>query len=100
MPKRYHSFTVEYKISVVEWHQGSGLVVSKTANPFSIDRKCVRDWNAKYEELKRHQATLKRKQESKKEHDGRELLSVQLDDRCLTFCKRGKTLAWQFLTSH
>ena len=29
MPKRYGSFTVEYKISVVEWHQGNGWVVSK-----------------------------------------------------------------------
>ena len=84
MPKRYCSFTVEYKISVVEWHQGNGSVVSKTANQFSIDRKCVWDWNAKYEELKRHEATLKGKK-ARKMHSGREPLSVQLDDRVLDF---------------
>ena len=89
MPKRYHSFTVEYKISIVEWHQGNGLVVSKTANQFSIDRKCVRDWNAKYEELKQHEATPKGKK-ARKMHDGREPLSVQLDDRVFDFLREAK----------
>ena len=59
----------------------------KTANQFSIDRKCVRDWNAKYEELKRHETTPKGKK-ARKMHDGREPLSVQLDDRVYDFCKR------------
>ena len=59
-------------------------MVSKTANQFSIDRKCVRDWNAKYEELKRHEATSKGKK-ARKMHDGREPLSVQLDDRVFDF---------------
>ncbi len=84
MPKRYRSFTVEYKISVVEWHQGNGSVVSKTINQFNIDRKCVRYWNAKYEGLKRHEATLKGKK-ARKMHDGCEPLSVQLDNRVFDF---------------
>ena len=84
MPKRYRSFAVEYKISVVEWHQGNGSVVSKTTNQFSIDRKCLGDWNAKYEELKRHKATAKGKK-ARKTHDGREPLSGQLDDWVFDF---------------
>ena len=59
-------------------------MVSKTANQFSIDRKCVRDWNAKYEEPKRHEATPKGKK-ARKMHDERERLSVQLDDRVYDF---------------
>ena len=39
----------------------------------------MRDWNTKYEELKRHQAAPKGKK-ARKMHDGREQLSVQLDD--------------------
>ena len=84
MPNRHHRFTVEYKISVVEWHRGNGSVVSKTANQLSIDRKCVRDWNAKNKELKRHEATPKGKK-ARKIHDGREPLSVQLDDQVFDF---------------
>ena len=87
MPKRYHSFTVEYKISIVEWHQGNGLVMSKTASQFSIDRKCVEDWNAKYEELKQHEATPKGKK-ARKMHEGLEPLSVQLDDRVFDFLQQ------------
>ena len=98
MPKRYRSFTVEYKISVIKWHQGNGSVVSKTANQFSIDRKCVRDWNAKYKELKRHEATPKGKK-ARKMHDEHEPLSVQLDDRVFDFLQERRNLAWQFLTS-
>ena len=60
------------------------LGVVKTANQFSIDRRCVRDWNAKYEELKRHKATLKGKK-ARKMHDGCEQLSVQLDDQVYDF---------------
>ena len=89
MPKRYCSFTVEYKISVVEWHGGNGSVVSKTADQFSIDRKCE-DWNAKYEELKRHEATLKGKK-ARKMRDGREPLSVELDDQVFDFLQERRS---------
>ena len=88
MPKRYCSFTVEYKISVIEWHQGNGSAMSKTANQFSIDRKCVRNWNAKYEELKRQKQLRKeRKQERRTTDVNHEVYSLMTGN--MTFCKRG-----------
>ena len=44
----------------------------------------MRDWNAKYEELNRHEATRKGKK-ARKMYDGCEALSVQLDDQVFDF---------------
>ena len=44
----------------------------------------MRDWNAKYKKLKRHEATPKEKK-ARKMHDGREPLNVQLDDQVFDF---------------
>ena len=65
-------------------------MVSKTTNQFSIDRKCVRDWNAKYKELKQHEATPKGKK-ARKMQDGHEPLSVQLDDQVYDFLQERQT---------
>ena len=84
MKKRFRSFKVEEKISVVDWHRQNGSVVSKTASKYKIDRKCVRDWNRKYEHLKWYEATPKGKK-ARKMHDGCEPMSPQLDDRVYEF---------------
>jgi hypothetical protein len=87
MPKRIRSFPIEEKICVVEWHRRNGSVVSKTANEYGIDRKCVRDWDKKYDELKRYEATPRGKK-ARKMHDGRQPLSVQLDDGLYEFLQK------------
>ena len=44
-------YTIEFKVEAVEWHRINGENVSLTANQFSVDRKRVRECNAKYDQL-------------------------------------------------
>ena len=44
MPKSYHSYTVQFKVSVVDWHNANGANLSKTSREFEIDRKRIREW--------------------------------------------------------
>ena len=43
-PSRRRSFTREYKLDVIKYHEENGLSLHKTARHFGIDRKQVRDW--------------------------------------------------------
>ena len=45
------SYSIEFKVEAVEWHRQNGENVSLTANKFGVDRKKVRDWNTKYDQL-------------------------------------------------
>ena len=50
--KKLKSYTIEYKVEAVEWHRKkNGENVSMTANKLGVDRKRVREWNAKYDQL-------------------------------------------------
>ena len=49
MPKSYHSYTVQFKVSVVDWHNANGANLSKTSREFEIDRKRIREWIANYD---------------------------------------------------
>lgn len=49
--KKLKSYTIEFKVEALEWHRINGENVSLTANQFSVDRKRVREWNAKYDQL-------------------------------------------------
>jgi hypothetical protein len=84
MSKRIRSFTAEEKCAAVEWHRQHGSVVSETAKEFGVDRKCIRDWDSKYDELKKLDATS-RGRKVRKLHDGREPASAQLDDSVYEF---------------
>ena len=37
--KKLKSYTLEFKLSVIKWHEEHGNIVSGTADKFSIDRK-------------------------------------------------------------
>ena len=52
VPNRRSSYTVKFKVFVVEWQRKNNASVHKTAKEFSVDRKCVCDWNDKYSLLK------------------------------------------------
>ncbi|KAG0423895.1 hypothetical protein HPB47_000333 [Ixodes persulcatus] len=39
-----HSYTVQKKIKVVEWHRRNGKNVHLTARQFKLDRKRIREW--------------------------------------------------------
>ena len=49
---RRNSYTVKFKVSVVEWHRNNEASLHKTAKRFSVDRKRVREWCQKYSVLK------------------------------------------------
>ena len=49
--KKLKSYTIEFKVEAVEWHRKNGDNVLLTANKFSVDRKRVREWNTKYDQL-------------------------------------------------
>ncbi len=51
---RYNSYTIKYKLQVVEWHNNHGRNVSQTAREFSVDRKRVRDWLDTEDVLRMH----------------------------------------------
>ncbi len=51
---RNRSYSVRYKLNVIQWHTDNGRNVSQTAREFGIDRKRVRDWVAKEGELQMH----------------------------------------------
>ena len=53
MPKR-KSYTVAFKIEVINWHMANGGFIKKTAREFEIDRKRVREWLQNEEELRQH----------------------------------------------
>ena len=50
--EKIHSYTVAYKVDVVEWlrTEGNGNV-SLTARKYGVDRKQVREWGNNYDEL-------------------------------------------------
>ena len=49
---RRNSYTVKFKVSVVEWHRNNEASLHKRAKRFSVDRKHVREWCQKYSVLK------------------------------------------------
>ena len=48
---RRNSYTVEFKILVVEWLHKNDHNIHKAAREFNIGRKLVREWEKKYNEL-------------------------------------------------
>ncbi|KAG0443324.1 hypothetical protein HPB47_015047 [Ixodes persulcatus] len=73
-----HSYTISRKVEVIDWHRASGKNVSRTSRHFKIDRKRIREWDAKYDMLK-HQDYGKQKMK-RKLTDGGPVFSEELDD--------------------
>ena len=43
--KKLKSYTVAFKIEVVEWYRGEGMQnVTQTAKKFGVDRERVKEW--------------------------------------------------------
>ena len=49
---RRNSYSIKFKVSVVEWYHNNEASLHKTAKRLSIDRKRVREWCSKYSVLK------------------------------------------------
>ena len=83
MPKSYHSYTVQFKVSVVDWHNANGANLSKTSREFEIDRKRIREWIANYDTLRLNcHGRGKRKRCL---HDGAAVFSEELDRALYTY---------------
>jgi transposase-like protein len=82
MPKR-QSYTVEFKLSAIEWHRENGDNVSKTSKEFGVDRKMIRNWLANEGELRAHNRGEGKKK--RKLSSGGELACEEMDLAVLEF---------------
>ena len=90
---RRSSYTVNFKVSVVEWTRKNEASLHTAAREFNVDRKRVRDWTQKYDELKGKCAGAPGKR--RKLSTGRPPISTDLDQRVLEFLE--ETLTHSFL---
>ena len=49
--KHINSYTVEFKVEVVEWHRKNGENCSLTSRQYGVDRKRIREWEKAYDRL-------------------------------------------------
>lgn len=77
------SYTVDFKLSVVEWIQSNGKSVRAASKQFGVDRKCIREWLKEREVL--GSARVLRGPQKRKLHGGRCPLSQELDRLVLSF---------------
>ena len=46
-----NSYTVEFKVEVLEWHMKNGVNCSLTSRTYGVDRKRIREWEKAYDRL-------------------------------------------------
>lgn len=81
MPRVKRSFTVEKKISVVNWHRENGNNYHATEREFGISRRRLREWNQNFATLLAHQ--FGKEKFKRKLHEGRKPFSDMLDNDLL-----------------
>ena len=54
MLKTYHTYTVQFKVSVVDWHLAHGENVSQTAREFEVERTGMHEWLVNADKLRQH----------------------------------------------
>ena len=77
MPKTYHTYTVQFKVSVIDWHLAHRENISQTAREFEVDRKRVREWLANADKLRQH--CHGRGKRMRRLHPGKAVLCEDLD---------------------
>ena len=80
---RRNSYTIDFKVLVVDWLRKNEGNISKAAREFDVDRKRVREWNEKYDQLKTHHVGQRAKR--RKIGSGRTHISADLDQRVFEF---------------
>ncbi|XP_040065481.1 uncharacterized protein LOC120839285 [Ixodes scapularis] len=83
-----HSYTVQKKIEVVQWHRLNGKNVHRTSRQFKLDRKRIREWDKKYEVLL--QENFGKSKLRRKLGNGAPVFSEEVDDALFEFleCER------------
>lgn len=84
------SYTVDFKLSVVEWVQSNGKSVRAASKQFGVDRKCIREWLKEKEVL--GSARVLHGPQKRKLHGGRCPLSQELDRLVLSFILESRKL--------
>ena len=77
------SYTVDFKLSVVEWVKDGGRSLRAAAKQFGVDRKCIRQWVKERDVL--GTARVLHGPQTRKLHGGRCPLSHELDRLVLGF---------------
>ena len=77
------SYTVDFKLSVVEWVKNGGKSLREASKQFGVDRKCIRQWVRGKTEL--GSARLRQGPQTRKLHGGRCPRSEELDRLVLAF---------------
>ena len=87
---------MNFKVSVVEWTRKNKASLRAASREFNVDRKRVRDWTQKYDELKGKCAGAPGKR--RKLSTGRPPISTDLDQRVLEFLEEEEVKVAQFRT--
>ena len=85
---RRNSYTVSFKVFMVEWQRKNEASIHRTAKHFSINRKLVREWCQKYSLLKRQTSGAPGKRRC---HCWGKPLSVELDQKVCEFLEEERT---------
>ena len=80
---RQASYTVEFKIKVISWYKENGENKHETSRRFGIDRKRVREWVDKEDQLRGSRVGAEKKK--RKVNGGKPPLSAELDKQVLDF---------------
>ena len=60
------SYTREFKLSVIKWHEEHGNIVSGIADKFSVDRKRVREWVKQKTEIEKMKTSSRKNKSGRK----------------------------------
>ena len=77
------SYTVDFKLSVVEWVKNGSKSLREASKQFGVDRKCIRQWVRERAVL--GSARIRHGPQTRKLHSGRGPLSEDLDRLVLNF---------------
>ena len=80
----HRSFTVEYKLNVLDWYYANGENKKQTAKHFGVDRKRIRDWLKIEQQLRMEPPS---NMQRKKKNTGCAAYYKALDQAVLEWCK-------------
>ena len=84
---RRKNFTVQYKLNVINWIKINKSSLNAASKQFNIDRKCIRDWLAKEDQLKKVRLTRSSKSRSVKKLQPRRPMYPDIDELVLQYMK-------------
>ena len=87
------SYTVDFKLSVVEWVKNGGKSLREASKQFGVDRKCIRQWVKERAVL--GSARLRQGPQKRKLHGGRCPRSQELDGLVLGYMLEQRRLGLQ-----